>query len=87
MAVVDAREVVEEGVVEEWGGVDGVHDCVEEGKCENGGEEEGDRRSAVKGCEANGGFGWVSIEGEQHADPVDERVDLEMDTGAKEAAG
>ena len=29
MAVVDASEVVEEGVLEEWLRVDGAHDCVE----------------------------------------------------------
>ena len=41
VAVVDAREVVEVGVVEEREGIDVVHEEVEGGKGEEGGGEEG----------------------------------------------
>lgn len=46
MAVVDAGEVVKEGVLEEWTGVNGVHKSVEEDEGSDGGEKEGEGGSA-----------------------------------------
>ena len=42
VAVVDAREVVEVGVVEEGEGIDVVHEEVEGGESKEGGGEEGE---------------------------------------------
>ena len=96
MAVVEARDVVEEGVLEERMAVDGVHDEVEGGEGGEGGEEEGDAGFVEEGgqvledCSAFGGWwaGWgAGLQCPQDADAVDEWVDLEVDAQAEEDAG
>lgn len=51
VAVVEARDMVQEGVVEERLAVDGVHEDVEGGKGAEGGEEEGYTGFGEERCE------------------------------------
>ena len=95
VAVVDAREVVEVGLVEEGVAVKGVHEGVEEGEGEEGGEGECEAGGVEKGEEAVGesrrGMGGLRARGwgfevEDDGGRVDEGVDLEVDGETEEDA-
>lgn len=57
MAVVKARDVVQESVLDEWVAVDGVHEHIEGGEGGEGGEEEGYAGSGDEGGEILGECG------------------------------
>ena len=63
MAVVKARDVVQEGVLDEWVAVDGVHEHIEGGEGGEGGEEEGYAGSGDEGGEILGECGVLGARG------------------------
>lgn len=92
VAVVDPREVVDEGVLEEIVAVDEVHRGVEGHECRERVEDEG---QAFVGEEVDDPVDQGCVrrpwpcrgEGPQHARAVDEGVDLEVHGCAEEDAG